>query len=329
MVDSQLGDALGQIYVDRTFGVEGKQRTLTMVHLIETEMGQDLNSLDWMTPATKKQALEKLHAVANKIGFPDKWRVYTTVKVVRGDALGDSDRLSQFESNRQIAKIGKPVDRSEWQMTPPTVNAYYEPETNSINFPAGILQPPFYDNKMDDGINFGAIGAVIGHELTHGFDDEGRHFDAKGNLRDWWTAQDTEHFEQRAKCLVDQYSGYTAVDDIKLNGKLTLGENTADNGGVRLAYMALLRRLAERTKAGDPPAKIDGFTEQQRLFLGFGQIWCMNRTEESARMRAVTDPHSPGKDRAIGVLSNMPEFRSAFGCTEGQPMAPAKECRVW
>jgi putative endopeptidase len=329
MVDGQLGDALGQIYVDRTFGVEGKQRTLTMVHTIETMMGQDLSSLTWMTPETKRQALEKLHAVANKIGFPDKWRDYSSVKVVRGDALGDSDRLNQFEAHRQIAKIGKPVDRSEWQMTPPTVNAYYEPSTNDINFPAGILQPPFYDNKMDDAVNFGAIGAVIGHELTHAFDDEGRHYDAKGNLRDWWTAKDAEQFEQRADCLVQQYSGYTAVDDIKLNGKLTLGENTADNGGLRLAYMALMTRLAERTKAGSPPAKIDDFTQEQRLFLGFGQIWCMNRTEESSRMRAVTDPHSPGRDRANGVVSNMPEFRTAFGCTEGQPMAPVKECRVW
>ena len=329
LVDSQLGEALGQIYVDRTFGVEGKQRTLNMVKLIETEMGHDLSNLNWMTPETKKKAFEKLHAVANKIGYPDKWRDYSTVKIVPGDALGDSDRASQFEFHRQVAKIGKPVDRSEWQMTPPTVNAYYEATTNDINFPAGILQPPFYDNKMDDGVNYGAIGAVIGHELTHGFDDEGRHFDAKGNLRDWWTPKDAEQFEKRAECLVNQYSNYTAVDDIKLNGKLTLGENTADNGGMRLAYMALMRRLAERTKAGDPPQKIDGFTPEQRLFLGFGQIWCMNRTDESARMRATVDPHSPGRSRANGVVSNMPEFRQAFGCTEGQPMAPKKECRVW
>jgi len=308
--------------------VEGKQRTLKMVQTIEAMMAKDISSLDWMTPQTKKRALEKLHLVANKIGFPDKWRDYSTVKIVRGDALGDLNRANEFEQRRQIAKIGKPVDRSEWQMTPPTVNAYYEPTTNDINFPAGILQPPFYDNKMDDGINFGAIGAVIGHELTHGFDDEGRQFDGKGNLRDWWTPTDAQQFETRASCLVDQYSSYTAVDDIKLNGKLTLGENTADNGGVRLAYMALMSQLAQRTGA-DKDAKIDGFTQQQRLFLGFGQIWCMNRTEEASRMRATTDPHSPGKYRANGVLSNMPEFRQAFGCTEGQPMAPAKECRVW
>ena len=322
MVDGQLGDALGQIYVDRTFGVEGKQRMLTMVHLIETMMGQDLDSLDWMTPATKKQALEKLHAVANKIGYPDKWRDYSKVKVVRGDALGDSDRLSQFESHRQIVKIGKPVDRSEWQMTPPTVNAYYEPTTNDINFPAGILQPPFYDNKMDDGVNFGAIGAVIGHELTHAFDDEGRHFDEKGNLRDWWTPKDAEQFEQRAQCLVDQYSSYTAVDDIKLNGKLTLGENTADNGGLRLAYMALMGRLAERTKAGDPPTKIDGFTEQQRLFLGFeadlvhepygriGKDACRDRpalTGEGPRHRgSVEHAGIPHRFRVYGGPANGP-----------------------
>jgi putative endopeptidase len=243
--------------------------------------------------------------------------------------IGNSDRASEFEFHRQVGKIGKPVDRAEWFMTPPTVNAYYDPPMNDINFPAGILQPPFFDKKRDDALNFGAIGAVIGHELTHGFDDQGRKFDAKGNLRDWWTEQDARQFEERARCFVEQYSSYTAEDDIKLNGKLTLGENTADNGGVRLAYMALMDRLAARTGAGDPQSKVGGFTPEQRLFLGYGQIWCMNRTPEAARMRAVVDPHSPGKYRVNGVVSNMPEFQKAFGCKTGQPMAPVKRCRVW
>jgi putative endopeptidase len=329
MVDGQLGEALGQMYVDRTFGVEGKQRTLQMVQSIEAAMGRDITGLDWMTPETKKLALEKLHAVTNKIGYPDKWRDYSTVKIVRGDAIGNSDRASQFEFHRQVVKIGKPVDRSEWLMTPATVNAYYDPPMNSINFPAGILQPPFFDKRMDDAVNFGAIGAVIGHELTHGFDDQGRQFDANGNLRDWWTTRDAQEFESRASCFVREYSNFTAIDDIKLNGKLTLGENTADNGGVRLAYMALMDRLAERARAGNPQGPIDGFTPEQRIFLGYGQVWCTNRTPEASRLRAKVDPHSPGRYRVNGVVSNMPEFHKAFGCKAGQPMVPPKECRVW
>lgn len=327
LVNGQLGEALGQLYVDRTFGAEGKQKTLNMVQAIETALARDIAELTWMTPETKKYALEKLHAVANKIGYPDKWRDYSTVKIIRGDAIGNADRASEFEFHRQVAKIGKPVDRMEWFMTPPTVNAYYDPPMNDINFPAGILQPPFFDSKRDDATNFGAIGAVIGHELTHGFDDEGRKFDAKGNLLDWWTPRDAREFEARASCFVQQYSDYTAVDDIKLNGKLTLGENTADNGGVRLAYMALMDRLA--AGAGDAQGKIGGFSPEQRLFLGYGQIWCMRRTPESARMRAVVDPHSPGSYRVNGVLSNMPEFQKAFGCKVGQPMVRVKQCRVW
>ena len=248
VVDSQLGDALGQSYVNQTFGADGKLRTLKEVQLIEAALGRDISGLTWMTPETRKLALEKLHGVINKIGYPDKWRDYSTVKIVRGDAVGDSNRADQFEFQRQVAKIGKPVDRGEWVMTPPTVNAYYDPTMNTVNFPAGILQPPFFDKQMDDAVNFGAIGAVIGHELTHGFDDEGRQFDAKGNLRDWWTPRDAKEFEQRAACFVNQYSGYTAVDNIKLNGKLTLGENMADNGGLRLAYMALMDQLADRAR---------------------------------------------------------------------------------
>jgi putative endopeptidase len=277
-----------------------------------------------MTPATKQKAMEKLHLITNKIGYPDKWRDYSSVRIVRDDALGNSQRATQFEFHREVEKIGKPVDRSEWRMTPPTVNAYYSPQMNNINFPAGILQPPFFDKKMDDAVNFGAIGAVIGHELTHGFDDQGRKFDGKGNLHDWWTSEDAQEFEKRANCLADEYSSFTAVDSVKLNGKLTLGENTADNGGVRLGYMALLDELAAKSLP-----KIDGFTPEQRLFLAYGQIWCENQTDEVARLSALTNPHSPGKYRVNGVVQNMPEFQKAFGCRAGQPMVRQPPCRVW
>lgn len=322
--DGDLAEALGQKYVDQTFAVEGKQRTLQMVQALEKALAKDITELDWMTPATKQKALEKLHAITNKIGYPEKWRDYSSVKIVRGDALGNSARATRFEFHRQLAKIGKPVDRTEWLMSPPTVNAYYDPQMNNINFPAGILQPPFYDNNMDDAVNLGGIGAVIGHELTHGFDDEGRQFDAKGNLRDWWTEKDAQEFEKRAACIAEEYSGFDAVDDVKINGKLTLGENTADNGGVRVAYMAL-RDALTRVRVRE----IDGFTPEQRLFLGYGQIWCQNRTDQVARMRAATDPHSPSKYRVNGVVSNMPEFQTAFGCKVEQPMVRQNACRVW
>ena len=322
--DHQLGEALGQKYVDRTFGVEGKQRTLTMVEALDKALARYITELPWMTPATKQRALDKLRAITNKIGYPEKWRDYSTVKIARGDAMGNAMRTDTFEFKRQLAKVGKPVDRTEWFMTPPTVNAYYDPQMNNINFPAGILQPPFFDNSMDDAVNFGAIGAVIGHELTHGFDDEGRQFDPKGNLRDWWTAEDAKEFEKRAACVADEYSGFTAVGDVKLNGRLTLGENVADNGGVRIAYMALLDTLT-----GKHIGKIEGFTPDQRFFLGWGQIWCQNRTEEMERLQANVNPHSPGRYRINGVVSNMPEFQKAFGCKAGQPMVRQNACRVW
>ena len=322
--DQDLGEALGQKYVDVTFGVEGKERTLKMVHALEQALQQDIQTLTWMTPATKEQALVKLHAIANKIGYPDKWRDYTTLKIVRGDALGNSQRANEFEFHRQVSKIGKPVDRGEWEMSPPTVNAYYDPQMNNINFPAGILQPPFYDNNMDDAVNFGGIGAVIGHELTHGFDDVGRQFDAKGDLRDWWTPTDAREFDKRAQCIVDEYSSFKAVDDVKVNGKLTLGENTADNGGVRIALMALLNTLQ-----GKAAPEINGFTPEQRLFLAWGQIWCNNHTDETARYLAGTNPHSPGKFRVNGVVSNMPEFQKAFHCADSAPMVRHPQCRVW
>ncbi|MEQ1947676.1 MAG: M13 family metallopeptidase [Bryobacteraceae bacterium] len=322
--DNQLPDALGRTFVEKTLGQEGIRRTGEMVAEIEKAFAADVQSLDWMTPATKDQALTKLHGILNKIGTNEKWQDYAKVKIVKGDAYGNAERTSIHEVSRQLARINKPVDKKEWEMSQPTVNAYYEPSQNDINFPAGILQPPFYDNKIDDPVNYGAIGAVIGHELTHGFDDQGRQFDAKGNLRDWWTAEDAKAFEQRASCLVDQYSGYSPVPDVKLNGKLTLGENTADNGGLRIAYMALLSKLA-----GKEPEKRDGFTAQQRFFLGFAQVWCETRTPEMDRMRAQTDPHSPGRFRVNGTVSNMPEFQQAFACGAGKSMTKGPACRVW
>ena len=324
--DRVLGEALGQAYVDRTFGVEGKTRTLTMVHDIENAMQKDIEQLDWMTPDTKQRALDKLHTVVNKIGYPDKWRDYSNYQVTRGDALGNFVRGAEFESHRQISKIGKPVDRGEWGMTPPTVNAYYNPQMNDINFPAGILQPPYYDNNMDDAVNYGDAGGVIGHELTHAFDDEGRQFDAKGNLEDWWTPEDAKQFEQRTACVVDEYNNFIATDDVHVNGKLTLGENVADLGGLKLAWMAY---LAHAAGLDQKPQAIDGFTPEQRFFISYGQGWCENYTPEILRMLAQTNPHSPVKYRVNGVLVNLSEFRKAFSCKAGTPMAPDKTCAVW
>ncbi len=324
VTDDDLGFALGQKYVEQAFPPEAKARVLGMVGEIEKMLGEDIQSLAWMTPATKQQALIKLRGVTNKIGYPDKWRDYSSVNIVRGDAVGDDQRATEFEVRRELRRIGQPVDRGEWLMTPPTVNAYYDPQMNNINFPAGIFQPPFFDNRMDAAINYGAIGAVMGHELTHGFDDEGRQFDAEGNLRDWWTPDDAKEFEKRAECFIKEYSAFTPLDDVHLNGKLTLGENTADNGGVRLAFMALMKSLE-----GKPQPKIGGFTPRQRFFLGYGQIWCENVRPEVARLLAQTDGHSPARDRVNGVLGNMPEFREAFACRAGQPMVHAPACRVW
>jgi endothelin-converting enzyme/putative endopeptidase len=322
--NADLGEALGKVYVDRTFGPEGKARTLKMVQAIESALDSDIKEITWMSDETKQAAAVKLRAVANKIGYPDRWRDYSSLQIVRGDALGNSLRSNTFAYRRQLAKIGRPVDKTEWLMTPPTVNAYYNPFENNINFPAGILQPPFFIKAADDAVNFGAAGAVVGHELTHGFDDQGRRFDAGGNLRDWWTPADGKAFEERATCVADQYSGYTAVDDVKLNGKLTLGENVADNGGLRLAWMALMEELKTKHLAD-----ADGFTPEQRFFIGWGQMWCENRTPEIARLHARTNPHSPGRYRAIGVVSNMPEFQKAFSCQANAKMVKQPVCRVW
>jgi putative endopeptidase len=323
--DAALPDALGKVFVQKTLGDEGKKRTKQMVAAIEKAMEKDIKSLDWMTPKTKEQAITKLHAVTNKIGDKAHWLDYSGVDISRNDAYGNAERTSQFELKRQLDKIGKPVDKTDWQMSQPTVNAYYDPQENDINFPAGILQPPFWDNKMDDAVNYGAIGAVIGHELTHGFDDQGRQYDAEGNLRDWWTEADAKAFDERAQCLVNEYNSFSPVEGVNLNGKLTLGENTADNGGVRLAYMALMDTLT----AKDRQKKIDGFTPERRFFLGYAQVWCSNTTDAAARLRAQTDPHSPGEFRVNGVVSNMPEFQKAFACRIGQPMVRGPACRVW
>ncbi|HEY1527171.1 MAG TPA: M13 family metallopeptidase [Candidatus Angelobacter sp.] len=324
--DGDLGEALGQVFVEKYYPPEAKARTLKMVNQLEAALHQDISELPWMSDVTKKQALVKLGAIQNKIGYPAKWRDYTALKIERGDAIGNSLRANAFEIHRQLAKIGKPLDKQEWQMTPPTVNAYYDPTENNINFPAGILQPPFYDFKADDALNFGGMGAVIGHEMTHGFDDQGAQFDLEGNLKNWWTPEDEKAFKERTQCIVDEYDQFVAVDDVHVRGKLTLGENTADNGGLRIAHMALMKSLADSGKQSE---KIDGFTPEQRFFLGWGQIWCQNETDQIARLLALNNEHSPGKYRANGVVQNMPEFQKAWGCKAGQPMVRANACHVW
>jgi putative endopeptidase len=325
-VDGDLGEALGRVFVEKYYPREAKERTLKMVNQLEAALHQDITELPWMSEVTKKQALVKLAAIQNKIGYPAKWRDYSALKIERGDALGNSLRANAFEVHRELAKIGKPLDKQEWQMTPPTVNAYYDPTENDINFPAGILQPPFYDFKADDALNFGGMGAVIGHELTHGFDDQGALFDAEGNLHDWWTPEDQKAFKERTQCIVNEYDQFVAVDDVHVRGKLTLGENTADNGGLRIANMALMKSLAD---AANRPEKIDSFTPEQRLFIGWGQIWCQNQTDQVARLLALNNEHSPGKYRANGVVQNMPEFQKAWGCKAGQPMVRENACHVW
>jgi len=326
-VDAALGEALGKVYVQHYFAGDSKARMLQMVHDIETAMDNDIDQLTWMSPETKTRAKQKLQLVANKIGYPEKWRDYSKLDVKPDDALGNSLRANAFENDRQLNKIGKPVDPNEWQMTPPTVNAYYDPSMNNINFPAGILQPAFYDPKEDDAVNYGHIGAVIGHELTHGFDDQGRKFDGKGNLTDWWTPEDAKNFEERTDCLVNEYGGFTAVDDVKINGKLTLGENTADNGGLVLAYMAYLDRA--KKEGIDLAAKKDGYTSPQRFYIAFAQNWCENSRPESVRAQVLSDPHSPDHFRANGAIVNQPGFAEAFGCKKGSPMVPVNSCRVW
>ncbi len=326
-VNTALGEALGEVYVQQYFAGDSKKKMLEMVGDIEAAMSRDIDALEWMSVPTKLRAKEKLHLVANKIGYPDKFRDYTRLEIKAGDALGNKERANAFENDRQLAKIGQPVDHTEWGMTPPTVNAYYDPSMNDINFPAGILQPSFYDPKADDAVNYGHIGAVIGHELTHGFDDEGKKFDGHGNLSDWWTAEDTTRFVARTDCLVSEYGNFVAVDDVHVNGKLTLGENTADNGGLVLAYLAYLDRAAQNHI--DLGKKIEGYTSPQRFYIGWAQNWCENARPEQVRSQVLQDPHSPDHFRANGAIVNQPGFAAAFNCKTGTPMVPANSCRVW
>jgi endothelin-converting enzyme/putative endopeptidase len=323
-VDRNLGEALGQEFVKRTFSADTKAKTRRMTEQIETAMQQEIEGLDWMSPETKQEALRKLHAIRNKIGYPDNWRDYSKLEVNPNDYFGNTERAYRFEDARRWNKLGKPVDLNEWGMTPPTVNAYFNPRMNDINFPAGVLQPPLYDPKLDDAPNYGNTGATIGHELTHAFDDEGRQFDSKGNLRDWWTAADAKGFEDRINCIRDQYAEYVIVDDIHINSKLTSGEDVADLGGTLLAYIAW-KKQTEGQKLADG----DGFTPDQRFFVGMAQWACENQRPENLRVSAVTNPHSPGFARINGVVSNLPEFQQAFSCKAGQPMVHAPACKVW
>jgi predicted metalloendopeptidase len=325
--DGALGEALGQVYVAQEFPPANKKATVQMVKDIEAAMDQDIETLDWMSSATKVRAREKLRSVADKIGYPDHWRDYSALTIARDDAFGNAQRATEFEARRQLAKIGKPVDRGEWFITPATVDAYYNPSMNDINFTAAILQPPLYDSHASDATNYGHVGGIVGHELTHGFDDEGRQFDANGNLEDWWTPEDGKNFDEKAECEVKEYGNFVAVDDAKVNGKLTLGENTADNGGLRLAYIALLADA--KRKNTNLNKKEDGYTPIQQFFLGHGQSWCGNTRPEQLRLQVQTDPHSPRQFRVNGVVQNMPEFGKAFGCKAGQPMMPVNACRVW
>jgi len=331
--DRALGEAVGQDWVKQNFPPAAKASMDQLVAALEKSLGDDIGTLPWMSDATKKAAEEKLAMIRNKIGYPEKWRDYSALKVKRDDLIGNVHRNAVFARNYDLNKLGKPVDEKEWGMTPPTVNAYYDASMNDINFPAGILQPPFFDFTIDPAVNFGGIGVVIGHEMTHGFDDEGSKYDGKGNLREWQTPEDRKAFTERTDCEVAEYSGFEAAaahDDAPaqhLNGKLTLGENTADNGGLRIAYLALLDTLAAEGKTIND--KIDGYTEAQRYFIGFAQVWCQNQTEQSARQSALTDPHSPGRWRTNGAVQNFDEFGKAFGCTKGQPMYPVNSCRVW
>ena len=326
--DGALGEAVGKVYVEKNFTAEDKARTVQMVHDIEAAMDKNIDTLEWMSPETKIKAKAKLNMVADKIGYPDHFRDYSKLTIIRGDALGNAQRAAEFENHRELDKIGKPVNRDEWFMTPATVDAYYDPSMNDINFPAGILQSPLYDPHADDAENYGHVGSIVGHELTHGFDDQGRLFDGNGNLINWWTPEDAKQFEAKTNCEVKEYGNFTAVDDLKINGKLTLGENTADNGGIRLAYLAF---LVDAQRKGIDLTKKDkyGYTPVQEFFVAYGQNWCGNQRPAQIRLQVQTDPHSPREFRVNGVVQNMPQMGEAFGCKPGQPMMPVNSCRVW
>jgi endothelin-converting enzyme/putative endopeptidase len=327
MTEDALGEAIGQAYVRRYFGADGKEKTNQLVADVEGAMGRDVDAIAWMDDATRKRALEKLGKIVNKVGYPDAWRNYDAMKLDRGSFFKSVLAANAFEVNRDLSKIGKPLDRNEWHMAPPQVNAYYNASMNEMVFPAGILQPPFFTRGAPDAVNYGAIGMVVGHELTHGFDDQGRQFDSAGNLVDWWTPAVGEEFDRRAECIARQYDDYVAIDDVKLNGKLTLGENIADLGGLKLAFTAY-----QASRAGKPPeAPVAGFTPEQAFFVGYAQSWCTVIRPEFARLLAQTDPHSPARWRVDGPLSNLAEFQKAFSCPAGSAMARAgrERCEIW
>ncbi len=326
--DRDLGMALGEAYVKAAFPPSSKDRTVALVHDVEHALDQDITGLNWMQDATKEQAKVKLHAITDNIGYPNHWRDYSSVKITRDSYLNNVHEATRFEFHRQLNKISKPVDRTEWTMTPPTINAYYQPQLNSINFPAGILQPPYFDPNLDDPANYGGVGMVIGHEITHGFDDQGRKFDAKGDLRDWWTAQDAKAYEQRDQCIIDEYTQEIPEAGVKQNGQLTAGEDTADNGGLRLAYMALANKLQSEGKSIDSK-DLDGWTPKQKFFMAYANEWCQQYRPELMRTVVLTNPHSIPKYRVNNVVSNMPEFQQAFSCKAGTPMVRANQCRVW
>lgn len=323
-VDMQFGDALGQEFVHRTFGPKLKRDVLHMTSQIEIAMGQEINQLDWMSPETKIRALKKLHGLTNKIGYPEHWRDYHAVLVTPTDFYGDTTRASRFELQRQLAKIGKPVDPSEWDITTPTVNAFYDPTRNDLNFPAGVLLPPLYDPAMDDAPNYGDTGDTLGHELTHGFDGQGRHYDEHGNLKEWWNKHDLNEFNKRAQCVVNQYSNYIAIDDLKINSQLTKAEDIADLGGLVLAWIAWKIEVHDK-----PQINIDGLAPEQRFFVGYAQWACSSSRPDTARLNALTDPHSPDRYRVMGPMVNMPEFEKAFSCKRGQAMVPEQRCKIW
>ncbi|TPE43545.1 M13 family metallopeptidase [Pontibacter mangrovi] len=321
--DGALGEALGQLYVEKTFSPEAKQKALDMVTNLQESFKEHVRDLDWMGEETKERALQKLESFAVKIGYPDKWEDYKGLDINRDSYAANVMRASQFEFEDNIGKIGQPVDRQEWFMSPPTVNAYYNPTMNEIVFPAGILQPPFFDPNADDAVNYGGMGAVIGHELTHGFDDQGAKYDFEGNLKDWWTEGDLEKFNARAEAVANQYDQYTVLDNLHVNGKLTLGENIADIGGLNIAYTALQKALEKKN-----PGKIDGLTPEQRFFLAWAQIWRVNMRDEAQNQQILTDPHSPGRFRTNGPVANMPQFYEAFGCKESDAMVRNGEERI-
>jgi putative endopeptidase len=326
--DRDIGEALGQTYAARAFPPESKVRMKEMVANLKVALGEDIDSMDWMDAQTKKQAHIKLAAQIDKIGYPDHWRDYSSLEIRSDNHLANVERASEFEFQRQLQKIGKPVDRTEWGMTPPTVNAYEDPQTNTINFPAGILQPPFFDPAMDDVVNYGAVGAVIGHETIHGYDDQGRKFDENGNLRDWWTTDDAKAYDKRGDCIADEYTEFVPEAGAKQDGRLTQGENTADNGGIHIALSALQSDLKSKGESLDAKGP-DGLTGWQRFFLAYANVWCSNLSPEMMRTLILTNPHPLDKYRVNNVLGNMPEFAKAYGCHKGQAMVHENACRVW